>query len=152
LNLSFGAEFLSSRLLSKNTKIRAYRTVVLPVVLYGCETWSVTLREEQRLRVFENRVLRRIFGPKGDKATWEWRRLHNEGLNDLYSSPNIIRVIKSRRLRWVGHVARMGEESGAYRILVERPEGRRRLGRPRRRWEDNIKMDLQYVEWGHGRD
>jgi hypothetical protein len=85
---------LSSRLLSKNTKIRVYGTIILKVVLYGCETWSVTVREKQRLRVFENRVLRRIFGPKRDEATGEWRRLHNEELNDLYSSPNIIRVIK----------------------------------------------------------
>jgi hypothetical protein len=134
---------LSSRLLSKNTKIRVHRTVVLPVVLYGCETWSLTLREEQRLRVFENRVLRRIFGPKRDELTAEWRRLHNEELNDLYPSPNIIRVIKWRRMRWTGHVARMGEKRSAYRILVGRPEGRRPLGRPRRRWKDNIKMDLQ---------
>jgi hypothetical protein len=96
-------------LLSKNTKIKIYRTVViLCVVLYGCETWSVTLREEHRLRVFENRVLREIFGHKRDGVTGEWRRLHNEELNDLYSSPNIIRVIKSRRMRWTGHVARMG--------------------------------------------
>jgi hypothetical protein len=93
----------------------------------------VTLREKQRLRVFENRVLRRIFGPKRDEATGEWRRPHNEGLNDLYSSPNIIRVIKSRRMRWAGHVASMGEKRGVYRILVGRPEGRRPLGRPRRR-------------------
>jgi hypothetical protein len=93
---------LSSRLPSKNPKIRTYRTIILPVVLYGCETWSLTLREEQRLRVFENRVLKRIFGPKRDKATGEWRRLHNEELNDLYSSPNIIPGIKSRRLRWAG--------------------------------------------------
>jgi hypothetical protein len=93
-----------------NTKTRAYRTVVLPVVLCGCETWSLTLREGQRLRVFENRVLRRIFGSKMDEATGEWRRLHNEELNDLYSSPNIIRVIKWRGMRWAGHVARMGEE------------------------------------------
>jgi hypothetical protein len=90
---------LFSRLLSKNTNIRVYRTIILPVVLYECETWSLTLREEQRLRVFENRVLRRIFGPKKDKATGEWRRLHNEELNDVYSSPNIIRVIKLRRMR-----------------------------------------------------
>jgi hypothetical protein len=93
-------------LLSNNTKIRVYRTIILPVVLYGCETWSLMLREEQRLRVFENRVLRRIFEPKGDEAAGEWRGLHNEGLNDRNSSPNII---KSRRMRWAGHVARMGE-------------------------------------------
>jgi hypothetical protein len=98
--------------------------------------------------VFENRVLRRIFGPKRDEATEEWRRLHNEELNDLYSSPNIIRVIKSRRMRWAGHVARVGEKRGAYRILVGRPEGRRPLGRPRHRWEDNIKMYIQKVGWG----
>jgi hypothetical protein len=95
--------------------------------------------------VFENRVLRRIFGPKKDEATGEWRRLHIEELNDLYSSPNVIRVIKSRRMRWAGHVTRMGEKRDAYRILVRRPEGRRPLGRPRRRWEGNIKMDLKGV-------
>jgi hypothetical protein len=98
--------------------------------------------------MFENRVLRRIFGPKRDEVTGESRRLHNEELNDLYSSPNIIRVIKSRRMRWAGHEARMGEGRGAYRILVGRPEGRRPLVRPRRRWEDNIKMHLQEVRWG----
>jgi hypothetical protein len=86
-----------------------YRTIILPVVLYGCETWSLTLKKKHRLRVFENRVLRRIFGPKSDGVTGDWRRLHNEELNDLYSSPNFIRVIKSRRMRWAGHVARMGE-------------------------------------------
>jgi hypothetical protein len=102
--------------------------------------------------VFENRVLRRIFGPKRDEATGEWRRLHNEELNNLYSSPNIIRVIKSRRMRRAVHVATMGEKRGAYRILVGRPEGRRQLGRPRRRWEDNIKMDLQGVGRGHELD
>ena len=103
---------LSSRLLSKNIKIKKYRTIILPVVLYGCETWSLTLREERKLRVFENMVLRRIFGPSRDEVTGEWRRLHNGELNDLYSSPNIVRVIKSRRIRWVGHVARRGEERG----------------------------------------
>jgi hypothetical protein len=121
---------LSSRLLSKNTKIRVYGTIILPVVLYGCETWSVTLREEQRLRMFENRVMRRIFGPKRDETTGDWRRLHNEELNDLYSSPNIVRVIKSRRLRWAGHTARMGEGRGAYRILVGDPREGDHLGDP----------------------
>jgi len=137
--------FLSSSLLSKNLKIKIYRTIILPVVLYWCETWSLTLREERRLRVFENRVLGRIFGPKRDEVTGEWRKLHNEELHYLYSSPNIVQVIKSRRMRWVGHVARMGEGRGVYRVLVAKPEGKRPLGRPRRRWEDNIKMDLQEV-------
>jgi hypothetical protein len=108
----------------------------------GCESWSLTLREECRLRFFENRVLRRIFGPNRDEVTGKWRRLHNKKLYALYSSPNIIRVFKSRRLRWAGHVARMGERRGAYRALVGKREGRRPFGRPRRRWEDNILMDL----------
>jgi hypothetical protein len=102
----------------------------------------------RRLRVFENRVLRRIFEPKRGEATGEWRRLRSEELNDLHSSPNIIRVIKSRRMRWAGYVARVGGKRGAYRILVERPDGSRPLERPRRRWENNIKMDLQDVGWG----
>jgi hypothetical protein len=106
------------------------------------------LREECTLRVFENKVLRRIFGPKRDEVRGEWRRLHNKELYALYSSPNIIQAIKSRRLRWAGHVACMGEKRGAYRALVGKPEGRRPLGRPRRRWEDNIKMDLREVGWG----
>jgi len=99
---------LSSRLLSKNLKIKIYRTIILPVVLYGCETWSLTLREECRLRVFKNVVLRKVFGPKRDEVTGEWRRLHNEELNDLYSLSNILRVVKSRRMKLAGHVARMG--------------------------------------------
>ena len=138
----------SSRLLSKNLKIKLYRTIILLVVLYGFETWSLTLREESKLRVFENMVLRRIFGSRRDEVKGEWRRLHNEELNDLYSSPNIVRVIKSRRMRWAGHVALMGE-GGVYRVLVGKPEGKRPLRRPRRRWVDNIRMDLQEVGCGY---
>jgi hypothetical protein len=107
------------------------------------------LREERRLRVFENGVLRRILGPKRDEVTGEWRKLHNEELKRLYSSPSIVRVIKSRRMRWAGHVARMGEGRGVYRVLVGKPEGKRPQGRPRRRWEDNIRMDLQEVGLGY---
>jgi hypothetical protein len=111
------------------------------VVLYGCETWSLTVREEHKLRVSENRVLRRIFGEKRDGLTGVGRKVHNEELHNLYSSPSIIRIIKSRRVRWVGHVARMGEKRNVYRLLVGKPEGKRPLGRPRCRWIDNIKMD-----------
>jgi len=106
------------------------------------------LREERKLRVFENMVLRRIFGPRRDEVTGEWRRMHKEELNDLYSSPNIVRVTKLRRMRWAGHVARMGEERGVYRVLVGKAEGKRPLGRPRRRWVDNIRMFLQKVRYG----
>jgi hypothetical protein len=124
---------LSSRLLSRNVKVKIYKITILTVVLYGCETWSITLREEHRLRVFENRVLRTIFGPKRDEVTGEWRKLHNEELHNLYSSPDIIRQIKSKRMRLAGHVARMGEERKVYKVLVGNPEGKRPLGRPRRR-------------------
>jgi hypothetical protein len=117
-------------LVSGSINIKIYRSVFLPVVVYGCKTWSLTLKDERRLRVSENRVLRRIFAekifrPRRDEGTEEWRRLHNEELYDLYSSPNVIRVIKSRR--WAGHVACVGDRRGAYRILVERSVGKRPL-------------------------
>jgi hypothetical protein len=110
---------------------------------------SLTLREEHRLRVFENRVLRRIFGPKRDEVTGGWTELHNGELHGLYSSPSIVRVIKARKMRWAGQVARMGEVRGSYNILVGRPEGRRPLGRPRRRWEDNTNIDLSEIGFGY---
>jgi hypothetical protein len=126
-----------------------YKTIVLSVVLCGCETWSLTLKEEHRLRVFGNSVLKRIFGPKRNEVTGEWRKVHKEELRDLYSSQSIIRIIKSRRMRWAGHVARMGEENkNASMLLVGKPEGKRPPGRPRRRWVDNIRMNLGEVRWG----
>jgi hypothetical protein len=124
---------LSSHLLMKNLKIRIYKTIILSVVLYGCETWSLTLREEHRLGMFENRILRRIFGPKRDEVTGEWRKPHNEELRDLYSSPSIIRIMKARRMKWAGHVARMGEKRNVYRLFVGKTEEWRGLGRPRHR-------------------
>ena len=168
----------SSSLLSKSLKIKTYISILFPAVLYGCDTCSFTLREERRLRVFENRVLRRIFGSKTDEVTGEWRKRNNEELNplnaelnpissflsvlgahhilhvsrqsvnDLYSSPNIFRVIISRLMRWAGHVARMGERIGVYRFLVGKPKKKRPLGRHRRRCEDTIKMDLQEMGCG----
>jgi PAS domain-containing protein len=116
----------------------------MPVVLCGC--WSLTLREERRLRVFENKMWRRIFGPQRDEVTGEWRELHNEERNDLYSSSSIILVVNTRRMRWAGQVARMGK-----RILLGKPEGKRPLERTRRRWEDNIKEGSSgSVMWGYG--
>jgi hypothetical protein len=114
-------------------------SIILTVILYGCETWSLTLREEHRLRVFKNKVLRRIFGPKRDEVTGGWRKLHNEAIRDLYSSPSIIRMIKSRR---------MGEKKNSYRLLVGKPEGKSPLGKPRSRWVDNIKTDILEIGWG----
>jgi hypothetical protein len=108
----------------------------------------LTLKEEHRLRIFEDSVLRRIFGPKRDEVMGEWRKLLNEELRDFYSLPSIIRIIKSRRMRWVGHVARMGVKRNAYRLLAGKPEGKRPLRRPRCRWVDNIRMDLGEVRWG----
>jgi hypothetical protein len=141
---------LSSHLLCRNLKVKIYEIIILPVVLYGCETWSLTLMEEHRLRVFENRVLRRIFGLKRDEVTEEWRKLPSRELHNLYSSPDIIRQIKSRRMRLAGHMACMGEGRNVYRVLVGKPKGKRPIGRPRRRWEDGIKMDLREIGWGGG--
>jgi hypothetical protein len=124
---------LSSRLLPRNVKVKILKNIILTLVLYGCENWSLMLREEHRLTVFENRVLRRIFGPKRDEVTGEWRKLHNEELHNLYSSADIIRQVKSRRMRWAGHLARMGEEIKVYKVLVGKPDGKRPLGRPRRK-------------------
>jgi len=128
---------LSSSLLSKNLKIKINRTIILPVVMYGCETWLLTLREELGCGCLGI----------GDKVTREWRKLHNE-LNDLHCSPNTVWVLKSRRLRWAGHVARMGERRCVCGVLVAKPEGKRPLGRPRHSWEDNFKIDLQEVGVG----
>ena len=134
--LSFGAEsFVFQFIIIVTTTTKMYRTITLPVVLCGCETWLLTLREECRLRFFEHRVLRRIFGPKRVEVTGEWRRLRKKELLAVCFSPNVIWVIKSRRLRWAGHVARMGESRG-------KPEGGIPLGRLRHRRKDNIKMDI----------
>ena len=138
-------KILSFSPFSKKLKVDTYKTIILPVVLYGCETWSLTLREEHRLRVFENKVLSKIFGAKRDEITGEWRKLHNAELHALYSSPNIIKNLKSRRLRWAGHVARMEQFRNAYRVLVGNSESKRPLGRPRRGWENTINMDLREV-------
>jgi hypothetical protein len=139
---------LSSHLLSKNTKIRIYITIILPAILYGCETLSLTLREEHRLVVFENRVLRRIFEVKGDEVAEGCRKEHNEDLHNLYSSPSIIRMLKSRQMRWAGHVGEWEEKRNAYRILVGKPEGKRPLGRPSCTWVEDIKINLREIGRG----
>ena len=128
-------------------KINIHWTIILHVLLYGCETWSLKLRDERRVRVFEKRLLR-IFGSKKEEVKGEWRKIHNEELNDMYCSPNILQVIKSKRMRWAGHVACKGERRGVCRVLVGKPEWKKPLGRPRRRWEYNIKMDLWEVVCG----
>jgi hypothetical protein len=145
---------------SKKCNVERHFMTMLKDYISKYPTLSLTLREEHRLMVFENRMLRRIFGPKRDEVTGGWRKLRNEELHGLHSSPSIVRVIKARRMRWAGNVAHMGEVRGAYNILVGRPEGRRLLGRPRRRWEDNIKMDLieigfgdvDWIHWAQDRD
>ncbi|KDR21362.1 hypothetical protein L798_03138, partial [Zootermopsis nevadensis] len=131
---------LSSSLISKNLKIKVYKTIFFLLFCMGAKN-GLSLREDHRLQVFENRVLRRIFGPRreGDGV---WRKLHNDELKNLYSSPSIVRVIKSRRMRWAGHVAGMDGTKGVHRVLVGKPEGKRPLGRPRRRWKNNVRRDL----------
>jgi hypothetical protein len=140
---TFGTEYCAFQFAIKNLKIKIYRTIILPVVLYGCETWSLKFREERKPKVLENRVLGRLFGPKKDDVTREWRKLHNVELNYHYYSPNIVRVIKSGRMIWVGHVACIGVSKAVYRVLMGKPEGKSPLGRSRCRREDNMKMDLQ---------
>ena len=143
--LSFDTESLVFQFAIQNTKLKVYTTIILPAVLYGCETWSPTLREERRLQVFENRVLRTIIVPKREEVTVTWIKVHMEEVNDLYPSSNIVPVIKSRRMRWAGHVALMWERTGVYRVFVGKPEGKRPLERHRCRWKDNSKMHLQEV-------
>jgi hypothetical protein len=126
--LQFGPEPSVFSSAVKNVKIKIYKTIILPVVLYGCETWSLTLREKHRLRQFENRVLRRIFEPKRDEVTGGRRKLHNEELRDFYSSPSIIRMVKLRTMRWAGNVARMWLKSTAYKLLLGKPKGKGPLG------------------------
>jgi hypothetical protein len=125
-------------------KVKIYKTIILPVVLYGCETWSLTLREENRLRVFENRVLRRIFGPKRDEVTGEWRKLNNEELHILHSSPNIIRQIKENEVGGLCGTHGRGEEC----VQGFDAKGKRPLGRPRHSWEDGIRINLREIGWG----
>jgi hypothetical protein len=138
---------LSSRLLSRDVKVKIYKTITLPVVLCGCETWVLTLTEEHRLRVFENRVLR-IVGPKKDEITRQRRNMYSGELHNLYSPPDAIRQIKFRRMRWAGLVAaRMGVERKVHKVLMGMSQGKRPLGRPRRRWEDGIKMDFGEIGW-----
>jgi hypothetical protein len=139
---------LSSRLLSRDVRVKIYETLILPLVLYGCDMWSLALKKkEQRMRVCEDRVLRSLFGPMRDEMMGEWMKLHYEELHNLYSCSNI-KQIKARRMRLAGHVARMGEERKVYKVLVGKPEGKRPLGRPSRRWEDGIRMDLREIGLG----
>jgi len=146
--LTFGVESFVFQFGIQKRKDKVNLTIILPVVLCECETWSLTLRKQRSLRVFENKVLRRIFGPNRDEITGEWRKLYKEALNDLHSTPNIIRVINSRRTIWAEHVARMGERRNLYRVVVGKPEGRRPYGRPKHTWKDDIKLDLQEVGRG----
>ncbi|PNF29483.1 hypothetical protein B7P43_G04554, partial [Cryptotermes secundus] len=141
---SFAVEYAIRKV--ERWKFRICKIILLPVVVYGCEAWSLALREEHRLRMFENRVLSRIFRSKRGHVTGGWSKLHYEELHNLYSSPSVIRMIKSGRMRWAGQVARMGEKKNTCRILVGNSEGRRPLRKPRRGWVNNIKLDLREIE------
>jgi hypothetical protein len=143
--LLFGAESFVFQFTIKKINIKTYRTIIFPAVFYGSEIWSLTLNEEHTPSMLEN-------GVRWDKVTGEWRRLHNEELHDLCSSPNIIWMIKSRRMRQMGHVACMGEKRRAQRVLMGKPEGKGTLERPRPRQDANIKMVLEEMGWGHGLD
>jgi hypothetical protein len=139
---------LSYRLLSRNLKVKIYKTIILPVVFIGVKLGPLTLREEHKLRAFENRVLRRIFGPNREEVTGEWGKFLSGELHSLYPSHDIIRQAKSRRMSWAGHVARMRGGRKVYRGLVGKPEGKRPLERPRRRWKNGLKMDLRKIGYG----
>ena len=138
-------DILKSNLISRRTKIQAYTTIIRPIATYGCETWALTKNTESMLTVFENAILRRILGPMRDELTGEWRRRHNVELRQLSALPPITSFIRSQRLRWAGHIARMGDETTLKMITQGVPEGRRPVGRPRKRWIDNIKQDLELL-------
>jgi hypothetical protein len=142
--LLFSTDILSSQILLKNLKIKIYKTLIMLVVLYSCETWFLALREEFRLRIFDTGSCGQYLDPRRVE-NWEWRRLQNEEFYSLYYSSYILRVITYRRLRWTGHVGRMEEDKSAFKILTSKPTGKRLLGRPRLRWEDNIQIDLKEI-------
>ena len=133
---------LKSRNISRKTKLQTYITIIRPVVTYGAETWALTKQLEQKLLVFENSILRQVYGPVFDETTGEWRRRHNQELGDLSNLPFITDLIRSMRLRWARHIARMGEDRGVKLVAQGRPAGTRPLGRPRKRWSDNLRQDL----------
>ena len=136
---------LKSRIVSRKTKEQMYTTIIRPIVTYGGETWRLTKEQERRLLVFENGILRRIWGPVFDVEEGTWRRRHNEELKQLSEVPLITNFLRSQRLRWAGHVARMGDDRMAKGVMFRKPQGRRPLGRPRMRWMDNIRKDVELL-------
>ena len=146
--LLFGEESFVFQFAIQKLNIKIYRNIMFPVVLYGCETWPFTCREGRRVRIFENRALRRLFVLKWEEETGKCRKQHSEEIKDLHCPTNSVRVIKLRTMKWARHVARMADSRDVYRDLLGKPEEKRQLGRPRSRWEDNIKMDLQKVRCG----